>query len=55
MAHIRKTAEEEDTFGANAVLALQVVRARADVVTTKLILSSFLPRTFLPEGVFLGS
>ena len=47
-------------IGANEVLALHVVRARVDVVATKLgiILSFFyfffLPRTFLPEGVRLS-
>ena len=48
MAHIRKTAEEEDTFGGNVVRALKVVRARADVVTAKLILSFsfFFPSTY---------
>ena len=45
-----------ETIGANAVRA----HARwADVVATKLGIilsfSSFLPRTFLPEGVCLGS
>ena len=50
---------------ANVVCALHIVRAlhvvcaRADVVATKLgiilLLSSFLPHTFLPEGVCLGS
>ena len=53
-------------IGVNVVRALHVVRARADIVATKLgiILSSFillssfsffLTRTFLPEGVYLGS
>ena len=47
-------------IGANIVRALNVVRARADVVATKLGIiilfsSSFLPFTFLPEGVCLGS
>ena len=50
------------TIGANEVRAHARLRARADVVATKLgiILSSFfffffLPHTFLPEGVCLGS
>ena len=39
-----------------AIIGANVVRARADVVATKLFLSSsFLPHTFLPEGVCLGS
>ena len=50
-------------FGANEVRAHARLRARADVVATKLgiillssfFLSSFLPRAFLPEGVYLGS
>ena len=48
-------------IGANIVHALHVVRARADVVATKLgiillFLSSFFhARTFLAEGVCLGS
>ena len=48
-------------FGANVVRALNVMRARADVVATKLgiififISSFFHALTFLPEGVCLGN
>ena len=47
-------------IGVNEVRAHVRLRARADIVATKLGIiflsfSSFLPHTFLPEGVFPGS